>query len=65
MVAKMELLTLGCWGEYIGEGSAILEENHAIKSLPSLHRFSKKDHTANMQVHTSRMPFFSVANDFC
>jgi hypothetical protein len=60
MVAKVELPTLGCWGEYIGEGSTRLEENHGIKSLPSLHCFSKKDHMARMQVHTGRMSFFML-----
>jgi hypothetical protein len=31
IIAKEELLTLGCWGEYIGEGSNRLEGNRSIK----------------------------------
>jgi hypothetical protein len=65
MVAKEKLSTLGYWGVYIGEGSTRLEENRDIKSLPSLHIFLKRDHTAYMQVHTNQMPFFVAANDFC
>jgi hypothetical protein len=64
MMAEKKLPTLGCWGEYIGEGSAKLEENHVIKSLLSLRYFSEKDHTTRMKVHTGRTPFFSMANDF-
>jgi hypothetical protein len=48
MVAKVEPLTLGCWGKYIGEGSTRLEENRDIKSLPSLHCFLENDHTTHM-----------------
>jgi hypothetical protein len=64
MLAKVEFITLGCWGEYIGEGSARLELNRGIKSLSFLHYFSEKGHTAHMQVHTGRMLFFFVVNNF-
>jgi hypothetical protein len=65
MVAKVELQTLGCWGVYIEERSTRLEGNHSIKLLSFLHIFSKRDHTARMQVHTGYMPFFVAANNFC
>jgi hypothetical protein len=65
MVAKVELQILGCWGVYIGERSAILEENRGIKSLSSLHIFPERDHTGRMQVHTGFMLFFVAANDLC
>jgi hypothetical protein len=39
MMAKVELLTLDCWGEYIGEGFARLEGNRDIKSLSSLYYY--------------------------
>jgi hypothetical protein len=64
MVAKVELITLGYWDEYIGEGSVRLEENRGIISLPSLHNFLKKYHTICMLVHTGRMPFFLQQTTF-
>jgi hypothetical protein len=41
--------------EFIGERSAMLEENHSIKSQSSLQIFSDRGHTARMHVHTGRM----------
>jgi hypothetical protein len=56
MVAKVEFQTLGCWGEYIGDGLARLEGNRDIEFLPFLQCFSEKGPYG---------PFYFVANDFC
>jgi hypothetical protein len=42
-----------------------LKGNQIIKSLPSMFYFLKIFHTARMDLHTDRMPYFSAVNDCC
>jgi hypothetical protein len=65
MIANVELFKPKLMGEYIVEGSAMLEGNRGIKSLSSLQIFSKRGHTVHMQVHMGRTPFVVAANNFC
>jgi hypothetical protein len=44
--------------------SVKLEVNRVIKSLSSLPYFSKVFHSARMNLHTDRMPYFFMVNDF-
>jgi hypothetical protein len=62
---KWSFLNPRLLGEFIGEGSTKLEDNHGIKPLPSLQIFLDRSHTARIHVHTGHMLFVDAANDLC